>query len=141
MDDIEIYNNSQFLLNKKIPHKIISWITILIIILIIFIIVIKVPYNKYNSYLGYIKVINNDSYLLVDLDKSDFPININNKLYIKDKEYKYDIVSIDDNLLTLKLNLDDNYLVNNNKILINILSKRASLLDTFLKKIKKGLNL
>ena len=141
MYNIDIYNNSEFLLNKKIPKKIINWITVLLILLVLFLIIINIPYNKYKSYIGCIKFTNNSYYVELKVGESDFPINISNKLYIKDKEYKYKVIGIEKDLVKIDLKLDKEYLSNNNIVIINILSKRTSLLNLFSEKIKKGLGL
>ena len=50
MNDIDIYNNSSVIMLKKVPVKIISWITILLVFLI-FILVFGIffTYNKYEK--------------------------------------------------------------------------------------------
>ena len=78
MDNIDIYNNSAIILNNKLPKKIISWITILIILFILFIIFSFVPFNIYKPIIGYVDIKNNKTYLVLDITKSDFPINNEN---------------------------------------------------------------
>ena len=92
-DNIDIYNNSAVILNNKTPNFINSWIIILIILCLLFITISFIPFNMYNSYNGLIIVNDEDAYISLNLEKSDFPINKNNKLYIKDKNYKYKIVN------------------------------------------------
>lgn len=141
MDNIETYNMSMFLFNSMLPKKAISWITILIIVFIIFIIFANIPYAKYKNYIGYIDCIDNNYYIKINLEESDFPFINNNYLYIMGKKQKYKIVSISNNIVTIKTKLDKNYLISNNKVLLSILNNKISLLELFIKKVKKGLNL
>ena len=95
-DNIDIYNNSAVILNKSNSFYSISWIITLIILTILFIIISFIPFNIYKSYEGYIVLNNNKSYINLILEKHDFPINKNNKLYIKNKNYKYEIININE---------------------------------------------
>lgn len=141
MDNIEIYNNSAIILNKKTPKSIISWITILISLLIMLVILFSVPFNIYKSYSGYVYIQDNSSYLILMLEESDFPINKNNKLYIKNTKYDYDIVNINNKEVTLKLKLKDNIKIENNLFVVNILKDRTTVFKILKKKIMKGFGL
>ena len=141
MDNIDNYNDSVLLFNFIMHKKIISWITILILIIIIFIIFSNISYSKYKDYVGYIEFIDNNYYIEINLEEGDFPININNNLYINGKKYEYNIVSINGNSVILNIELEESYLINNNKVLLSILSEKTSLFKQFKKKIKKGLDL
>lgn len=138
---LDIYNNSAAILEGKTPSSIISWITILVIFIILFLIVLFIPFNIYKPYYGTLNIIDSDSYFVSKLEYSDFPYSKNKKLYIKNKRYDYDIVSIDDSYLTLKINLDDSLKINGNKLIINILEDRTTLANIILKKLKKGFDL
>lgn len=141
MDDINIYNDSAIILSKKTPKCIISWITILIILLIIMIILFCIPFNIYKNLNGYIILENNQTYLNLSLNESDFPVYKNKKLYIKGYKYNYDVVSIEENNVILKVNLKDNIKINNNIVLVNILSDRTTVFKILKDKIKKGFDL
>ena len=137
-DNLDIYNDSAIILEKKTPKKIISWITILIMFTILFIVFSFIPFNIYKPLFGYVDLTNNSSYLILDINKSDFPVNKNNELYIKNKKYNYKIVRIEEDKLVLNLNLDDNLKIQNNIITANLLKNRTTLFNIIKNKIKKG---
>ncbi|MBR6690365.1 MAG: hypothetical protein IKL65_03440 [Bacilli bacterium] len=137
-DKLDIYNDSAIILDKKAPKKIISWITILIVLSIIFVIFSFVPFNVYKPLVGYIDIKGNDSYIVLSLNNSDFPINKDNKLYIKNKQYNFKIVKVQEDKLVIKINLDNNLKVENNIITVNILKNRTTLFKIIKNKIKKG---
>lgn len=141
MEDIKIYNDSAIILNRKTPKGIISWITILIILLIIITMLFCIPFNIYKNFRGYVAIKENYSYLNLFLNESDFPIYKDNKLYIKDTMYNYEIVSIIDNEVILKVDLDDNIKINDNVVLANILTDRTTVFKILKNKIKKGFGL
>ena len=138
IDNIDIYNNSAIILDRKIPPKIISWITILIILLVLFIIFSFVPFNVYKPSTGYVKVESDESYLILN---SDLPISKNYKLYIKNKLYDYEIIDIIDGQVILKLSLDDDLKIDKNIIRVNILKDRTTIFNIIKNKIKKGFDL
>lgn len=138
MDNLDIYNDSAIILDRKTPKKIISWITILIILITLFFFFSFLPFNIYKPLVGYVDIVDNSSYLILDVNYSDFPINKNNELYIKNKKYNYKIVIIEDNKLILKINLDNNLKIQNNIVTANILKERTTLFKIIKNKIKKG---
>jgi len=137
-DKLDIYNDSAIILDKKTPKKIISWITILIILVIFFLIFSFLPFNIYKPLIGYIDIVDNNSYLILNLNDGDFPINKNNRLYIKNKQYNYKIVNIKEDKLIISINLDNNLKIQNNIITVNILKNRTTLFKIIKNKIKKG---
>ena len=137
-DNIDIYNNSALILNNKTPAFVNSWIIILIILSLLFITISFIPFNIYSTHNGYIITDNNESYISLTLEKSDFPINKNNKLYIKNKNYKYKILSIKDNNVLISIKLKDDININNNFIVVNVLKNRTTLFKIIKSKIKKG---
>ena len=141
VDKIDIYNNSAIILDKKTPKRIISWITILIIFLVMFLICSFIHFNIYKPYIGVIENVGDDVYFVSELEYSDFPVSKDNKLYVKNKQYNYEIVSIKDNVLTLKIDLDDNLKIQNNILVINILKDRTTIFKIIIKKLKKGFGL
>lgn len=138
MDKIDIYNDSAIILEKKTPKKIISWITILIILLSLFVSSSMVPFNIYKPVYGKVNITNTGTLVELNFSGSDFPFDKSNKLYIKNKEYSYKVVSIEDNLVLLDINLDDNLKIQNNIITMNILKNRTTIFKIIKNKIKKG---
>lgn len=141
MDNIDIYNNSAIILNKKTPKSIVSWITILIIVFILALISFCIPFNIYKNFNGYIFIEDKNSYLNLLLNESDFPINKNNKLYIKGDKYDYEVISINNNEVILKLNLKDDIKLDNNIVTVNVLETRTTVFKILKNKIKKGFGL
>lgn len=137
-DKLDIYNDSAIILEKKTPKKIISWITILIILTILFVVFSFIPFNIYKPLYGYVDITNDSSYLILDVNNSDFPVNKNNELYIKNKKYNYKIVKIEEDKLILSVNLNNNLKIQNNIITANILKNRTTLFKIIKSKIKKG---
>lgn len=141
MDNLDIYNNSRVILEKNIPKSIVSWITILCILLILLIIFFSIPFNVYKNYSGYISTYNHNSYLNLFITKGDFPIHKNGKLYIKNDKYNYEVIEIEDDKVILKVNLKDEINIDNNVVLVNILSNRTTVFEILKNKIKKGLDI
>lgn len=141
MDNIDIYNNSAIILKRKQPKSIISWITILLIILVLLIIFFSIPFNIYKSYVGYVIVENNKSYLDIAVPISDFPINKYDKLYIKRDKYNYEIISIDEDNVILKVNLKEELKIKDNIVPVNVLSSRTTIFEILKNKIRKGFSL
>ena len=139
--NIDIYNNSAIILSNKTPNFIKSWIIILIILSLLFIIISFIPFNTYSTYNGIVIEKDKESYINLNLEKSDFPISKNNKLYIKDKNYKYKILNIEDSSILISIKLKDDIKINNNIVTVNILKNRTTLFKIIKNKIKKGFDL
>ena len=137
-DKLDIYNDSAIILEKNTPKKIVSWITILVILLILFVVFSMVPFNIYKPFIGKVNITNNKTLVGLDLSNSGFPVNQYNKLYIKNKEYNYRIVSIEDNILYVDINLDESLKIQNNIVNVNILKDRTTIFKIIKDKIKKG---
>jgi len=131
-DNIDIYNNSAIILQTTKSPFINSWIIILIILSLLFIIISFIPFNIYNTYNGYII----DNYVYIN--EYDFPINKNNKLYINKDNYKYEVVTIEEESVILGVDIKDNIKINNNIVTVNILKDRTTLFKIIKNKIKKG---
>ncbi len=140
-DNIDIYNNSAIILNKNNSFYSTSWIIIISILFILFIICSFITFNVYKNYNGYIVLDNNNSYVNLVLEKEDFPINKNNKLYIENNNYKYNVVNINENDVLLSVELEEYIKVNNNIVQVSILKDRTSLFKIIKNKIKKGFDL
>lgn len=140
-DNIDIYNNSAIILSNKTPNFINSWIIILVILSLLFIVISFIPFNIYSTYNGFVIHDDKEYYISLNLEKSDFPISKNNKLYIKDKNYKYEILSIKDDNVIIGINLKDDIKINNNIVVVNILKNRTTLFKIIKNKMKKGFDL
>ena len=136
VDKLDIYNNSAIILEKKTPNFILSWITILIISTILFVIFSFIPFNIYKPYVGYINIENDTLFVKSKVESSDFPVIKGKKLYIKGVRYNYEVVSIEDDILTIKLE-DDNLKIQNNIIMFNILKNRTTLFKIIIAKLKE----
>jgi hypothetical protein len=139
-DNIDIYNNSAVILNDKTPDFINAWLIILVILCLLFIEILFIPFNMYSAYNGHIIESDKESYISLNLEKSDFPISKNNKLYIKDKSYRYKILGIEGNNILISIKLDD-IKINNNIVVVNILKNRTTLYKMIKNKMKKGFGL
>lgn len=137
-DKLDVYNDSSIILEKKIPKKIISWVTILVILLVLLVVFSMVPFNIYKPVIGKVNITDNKTFLELDLNYSGFPVNRYNKLYIRNKEYNYKIVSIEDNILLLDINLDESLKIQNNIVNVNVLKNRTTIFKIIRNKIKKG---
>lgn len=141
MDNLDIYKDSSIILDRAIPSKIISWVTILIALILLFIVFSFLPFNIYKSMIGEVNIVDNDSYIILSQEYSDFPVNINNKLYIKDKKYNYEVVKIEEDKTIIKVDIEDDLKTQNNIVIINILKNRTTLFKIIKNKIKKGFDL
>lgn len=128
MDNIDIFNDSAIILERKVPKKIKSWITILISLLILFVFISFIKFNTYEDYTGL--YLNKQ----VIIYSNQFPLN--NKLYIEGKKYTYNIISINDNKVILDIELDNNLKVDNNVLRINLLKDRTTIFNILKKKWK-----
>ena len=131
MDNVDVFNNSAIILNKKVPKRIISWITILIILLSLVTIILFVNFNVYKSTIG---IYHNDKVEIYDFN---LPLNKKNKLYINQNLYNYKIIGIYDNKIILDIKLDDDLKIENNIFNINILKSRTNLFNIIKKKWKE----
>ncbi len=145
MDNIDIFNNSSIILYRKVPKKIISWITILTLFtLFIIIFGTFIKFKKYENTLGIVK--DNTLTVLITPDKLD---KLKNKLLIKNKEYEFSIKSISKDYIIsdnknyyeiiLNITLDDNYKINNNILEISIELEKTTLLKETINFFKKGM--
>lgn len=141
MDNINIYNNSAMILNKKTPKQVYSWITILILLVIISIILFLIPFNIYKTYLGSLILDNDKTYIKLSLNNNDFPIKKKNKLYIENNCYNYEVININNLEVLLSINLKDEIRINNNIVVVNVIKSRTTVFEIVKEKIKKGFGL
>ncbi len=140
-DNIDIYNNSAIILNNKTPNFIITWIIIIAILSLFIVVIMVIPFNIYNKYNGYIILEDNNSYINLIVNKNDFPLYKNKKLYIEKEKYKYKIINVNDNNVLIKINLKEDIKINNNVVSVNVLKDRTTMLKIIKNKIKKGFDL
>ncbi len=136
MNEIDIYDDSSLILERKNPKCVISWITILILLTISLMIIFSIKFNIYKSYNAYV-VIEDKTYLVILLNESDFPIDKSDKLYIKRILYDYKIVDISDNKMVVELNLSDDISINNNQVVVNILKNRTTIFEIIKNKLRE----
>lgn len=145
MDNIDIYENSSIILLRKIPAKIVSWITLLIAAIIF--IIIFTPYFKLKKHDNYIGIFKDDKILLL-VEKNNIN-TIKNSFVLENKKYIFSIDSIsqeyviidDKNYYEVVLNadLEDKYKINNNILNISIEREETTLFDEIIKFFKEGI--
>lgn len=121
IDNIDIFNNSAIILEKKVPKRIVSWITILISLTIVLIFLCFYKFNIYVKYVGIYK----DNTLIIS--NSFFPLNKNNRLYIENKKYDYEIIDILSDEVILKIKLNNNLKINKNKLNVYIFKYKKNI--------------
>ena len=140
-DNIDIYNNSSIILEKKTPLLIKSWIIILTLLSLLFITIIFIPYSTYITYNGYVVLKDSNSYISLNINKNDFPIKSKNKLYIENDKYTYENINIEKNNIILSINLKHEIKINNNLLTLHILKDRTTLFEKIKTRIKKRFGL
>lgn len=150
MNDINIFDNSKIMFERKSPFLIVSWITILIIFTIIFLIMsIFYEFNRYKSYYGKINKEGDKYYVQLFLEESAIYSFQNDTVLINKKIVSYKIESISDEYYDIGLKhltkemifqITDNYndLSGNSIIEVVIESPKTTVLKQIIKRIKKG---
>lgn len=145
MDDINIYYNSSIILDRKIPSKIVSWVTILIGLLIFILLFGNfIGYKKYQKVVGIVK--NNTIIVLIEPNMIN---KIQRTLIINNKEYNFEINSISEDYtildnknyyeMILDIDLDNKYKINNNILELNIELGKTTLIKEIIIFLKKGM--
>ncbi|MCM1371204.1 MAG: hypothetical protein NC181_04895 [Clostridium sp.] len=145
MNDIDIYENSSIILNRKTPLKIISWLFILIsfsTFLIIF-----GGFYKFKKYQSYISIFTSNHLILLVEEKNIS--NIGNRFILDNKIYNFSIESISKDYVIennknyrevlLNVDLEENYKIENNILNINLEGNDTTLLKEIIKFFKKGM--
>lgn len=130
-----IYNNSDFILQYKIPKIVNSWLLVLKTILILFIISLFIPYNTYKTYIGYVSLKDNNSYIILPKNTK-----LNKNLYINGKKYEYKIINTDNNI-EIKIDLEEDLKIDSLYINVDIKDTKKTLFKILKSKIKKGIGL
>ena len=129
-----IYNNEDYILYKKTPNFIVSFITILILLFILLIIIVNFKYKTYKKY----HVLYHDNYFYFE---TDILYDLKD-MYYDGKKYSYTVESIDNNgnnyLVKLKSDLSLEWIKNDNEIDIYFLYKKTSIFEEVFKKYGKG---
>lgn len=145
MDDINIYYNSSIIVDRKIPSKIVSWVTILIGLLIFILLFGNfVEYKKYQKVVGIVK--NNAIIVLIEPNMIN---KMQRTLIINNKEYNFEINSISEDYtildnknyyeMILDIDLDNKYKINNNILELNIELGKTTLIKEIIIFLKKGM--
>lgn len=145
MDDINIYYNSSIIVDRKIPSKIVSWVTILIGLLIFILLFGNfVEYKKYQKIVGIVK--NNTIIVLIEPNMIN---KMQRTLIINNKEYNFEINSISEDYtildnknyyeMILDIDLDNKYKINNNILELNIELGKTTLIKEIIIFLKKGM--
>ncbi|NLL45049.1 MAG: hypothetical protein GX247_05235 [Mollicutes bacterium] len=151
MNNLDVFNNSSIILERKIPPKIISWITIMILSLIIFLsISLFYKYHKYLYYLGTVIVEDKNYYIKLYIDKDKIPNFSNNELFIDNIKTKYQIKKISEHYyltenkkkfyeVYITCLLDKKIIMDNNLIELVFKMPKTTIMQEIMKKIKKEL--
>lgn len=144
----KIFNNFSYILNKKTSKSIIIWILFLIIGSLIFLIIaFNYKFNLYENYNGYIKKNDDSYYTIIYLEESKINEVLKYDLLVDKVKYEYEILDISEDYylvlekpyyqVTLKIDLNDKLLIDNN--IINIVFEKPK--TTIFQEIKKGLEI
>lgn len=126
MNNIDVFNNKDIILFRKVPKNIYSYTTILIITIILFLIIGQIKYKKYANFYAYVL----DNKILIECEH--LPSYDSNLIFLN-KKYKYKLLNITDNIFTLEVNIPKEYMVDNNVLKIEMIKEET----TILKEIKK----
>ena len=143
-----MYNDMNYVIdNKDIKLSLFIKISLtLLVCLIVFACFYKI--EDFDNYVAQIAERNDHYDILLYLEVDNAKFFRNQKILVDSKEYDYTIQSIDvdnnDNrykVVRIKANLDSEYLINNNYIIIKQKNYSHSLIYSIMQKIKKGMNL
>lgn len=133
------YQNSQLrILNEKIAIS--NYYYFLATIILILFLIINIPYQTSYNY----SLVKDDNYKII-VDDNYFPIK-NNYLLYNHKKYFYSVVEISDAYIldnrkyyNVFVNIKNNDLKKDKNIYnITVVKKQSTLLNDFIKKLKKG---
>lgn len=151
MNNLDIFNDTAIIMERKIPPKIISWITIMILSLITLLCIsLFYNYNKYLYYFGTVIVDSENYYIKLYIEKDKIPNFSNNELIVNEVKTKYQIMNISENYYLTELKkevyevqirclLDDEVVINNNLVELRFKVPKTTMMQEIIKKIKKEL--
>lgn len=140
MVEIDDYKDSKelFIVNNNYSKH---WKIVLILISLFLTVIFFIPFNIYKNYNAFVSLEENEAYINLMLERRDFPIDLNNKLYIKGVLYNYSIKSISNNIVKIKIDLDENLKIQDNVLLVSLLKDRTTIINILNKKITEGFGL
>lgn len=147
MPDINIFDNSEIVMERKVPNKIVSWITILFSLLIMAVIVMCFySYNRHLNYLGIIKKEDN-IFIKVYVNKSDISRLENQELLVNNTKTNYEIDNVSNTQINtnqgesqyeVTIKLLDSKFKDNEVVDLNFKLNKTTFLKELIYLLKKG---
>lgn len=147
MQSIDIYNNSEIILQRK--ESIIYKVFILIVLLFLVVILLLMTLYKYDKN-SKVKGIVKDNKVNLTVSENNLKLLSNSDVLVNEKKYKVNIDSISDVIydsnynayyeISLYIALNDGILIENNVLDINILLGKTTLYEQIKERIKEGMH-
>lgn len=146
--NVDIFNNSPIILNRKTSKAIQIWIMFLIFGAIIFFIIGNYyKFSLFTNHIAYVKKIDSKYYVVTYLEEDEIRKLYYSEILIEKEKFDFKVVTISEEVysvnnikcyeVVLDMKLKEMWLVENN--ILNIVLKKEE--TTILKEIKKGINL
>lgn len=146
--NVDIFNNSPIILNRKTSKSIKIWLLFLSLGGILFVTIgYYYTYHLYATHLAYVKEINSKYYLVTYLEEEEISKLYYSEVFIEKERFDFKTVAVSkeayiiDNKkcyeVVLDINLKEMWLIENN--ILNIVFKKEE--TTILKEIRKGIQL
>lgn len=126
MNNIDIFNNKDIILFRKVPKMIYSYTTILIITMVLFLIIGQIKYKKYSVFYAYVL----DNNLLIECD---YLPSYDDNLIFENKKYKYKLLDVTKQIFTIKVDIPKKHMIDNNVLEVRMIKEET----TILKELKK----
>lgn len=126
MNNIDIFNNKDIILFRKVPKMIYSYTTILIITMVLFLIIGQIKYKKYSVFYAYVL----DDNLLIECD---YLPSYDDNLIFENKKYKYKLLDVTKQIFTIKVDIPKKHMIDNNVLEVRMIKEET----TILKELKK----
>lgn len=146
MQSIDMYNNSEIILQKK-ESKLYKIFIIVVLVFLTGAILLMTLY-KYDK-ISKVKAVVKNSKINLTVTEDNLKLLSNNNVLVNDKEYKVVIESISDVIydsnyntyyeISLYIDLEGSVLVENNVLDINILLGKTTLYQSLKERIKEGI--
>jgi len=147
MQSIDIYNNSEIILQRK--ESLIYKVFILIVLLFFVVILLLMTLYKYDK-TSKVKGIVKDNKINLTVSESNLKLLSNSDILVNENKYKVNINSISEAIydsnynayyeLSLNIALDEDILIQNNILDINILLGKTTLYEQVKERIKEGIH-
>lgn len=126
--------DSSYFILKKVPNKVISWITVVLFLFSLFI--ICSVYLKYRYYINYSAVLVEEEHLKIQMELIYIPKLSDYQLIINQKLYLFDVVSINEigNIYEVIIKIKENF--KNKYFDVRFQSNQTTLYQEFVKKMK-----